>query len=109
MMNSLATAAFVLLLAGSAVAQQKQPASKTSGTSKKSGTITPVDAARSNPSAANTHDGTMGASTGTGTTLEQNQASNATSARPTSVDPASSVRTSASDVKAKKKAPKSGN
>ena len=108
-MNSLAAAAFVLLIAGSAVAQQKQPASKASGTTKKSGTIAPVDAARSNPSAANTHDGTMGASTGTGTTLEQNQASNATSARTTSVDPTSSTRTGPSNVKAKKKSPKSGN
>jgi hypothetical protein len=105
MIKSMAIAAFVLFMAGTAIAQQKQPKRTKPATT--AGTISPVDAARSSPSAANTHDGTMGASTGTGTTLEQNQAGNATSPRTTSTDANSSTRTGASAVKAKKKSRKS--
>ncbi|MCK8492633.1 MULTISPECIES: hypothetical protein [Spirosoma] len=110
MMNSLAAAAFVLLLSGSAIAQQQpQQKSKSSGSTSKTGTRSSTDAVRSDPSAANTHDGTMGISTGTGTTAEQAQVSGAGGARTTTTDPTSSVKTSAPNVKAKKKAPKSSN
>ena len=112
MTNLLAPVAVILLLAGSAAAQDKQARqrAKTSTTSRKAGTISDADATRSNPSAANTHDGTNGASTGgTGLTNEQYQADKSGTARPTSVDPASSVRTTAPATKARKKAVKSGN
>ncbi|GAB3978342.1 hypothetical protein GCM10028806_41240 [Spirosoma terrae] len=103
MMNVITTVAFAVFMTGAAIAQDK-PAKRTAKTSSSTtGTLSPVDAARSNPSAANTHDGTMGASTGTGTTLEQNQAANAGGNRTTSTDATSSVRKKASTVKAKKK------
>ena len=116
MTNSLATLALVCLLAGSAVAQQKpsKSASKKSSASK-SGTISPTDAVRSSPSAADTHDGTNGVSTGTGgggtgLTNDQSQAAaNPTSNGPTKVDANSSVRTGSSSVKGKKRTPKSDN
>lgn len=103
MMNLIATVAFTVFMTSAAMAQDK-PAKRTVKTSSSTtGAVSPVDAARSNPSAANTHDGTMGASTGTGTTLEQNQAANAGGNRTTSTDATSSVRTKSSTVKAKKK------
>ncbi|MFD2933236.1 hypothetical protein [Spirosoma flavum] len=108
MTNSLATLALVLVLAGSAAAQQKQR--NTTSTSKSSsGAISATDAARSNPSAANTHDGTNGVSTGTGLTNDQRQADGSSSNRTTKIDASSSVRTGPSPVKARKKLPKSGN
>lgn len=107
MTNSLATVALLLALAGTAVAQQK-PARRTNDNKSSSGTISANDAARSTPSAANTHDGTNGASTGTGLTNDQYQANGSSSNRGTTkVDANSSVRTGPSNVKAKKKAPKS--
>ncbi|GAB2564206.1 hypothetical protein [Spirosoma aerophilum] len=109
MLNSLATVALVLALAGTAAAQQKQPRRATNSKSSE-GTISSTDAARSNPSAANTHDGTNGASTGTGLTNDQYQANGSSSNRGTTkVDAASSVRTGPSDVKARKKTPKKSN
>lgn len=109
MINSLATLALTLALAGTAAAQQKQPSRSITNKSS-SGTISSTDAARSNPSAANTHDGTNGASTGTGLTNDQYQANGSGSNRGTTkVDANSSVRTGPSDVKAKKKTPKSSN
>ncbi|GAB3785291.1 hypothetical protein GCM10028818_46660 [Spirosoma horti] len=109
MINSLATFGLLLALAGTATAQQKQPSRSTTKKST-SGTISSTDAARSNPSAANTHDGTNGASTGTGLTNDQYQANGSSPNRGTTkVDAESSVRTGPSNVKAKKKAPKDGN
>ncbi|GAB3043183.1 hypothetical protein [Spirosoma pulveris] len=113
MIHSFATVALVLALAGTAAAQQKQPR-RTNDNKSTTGTVSSNDAARSNPSAANTHDGTngasTGASTGTGLTNDQYQANGSSSNRGTTkVDAASSVRTGPSDVKAKKKAPKSSN
>ncbi|SFE99272.1 hypothetical protein SAMN05216167_12427 [Spirosoma endophyticum] len=115
MTNSLATLALVCLLAGSAVAQQKPAKSTTSKKSSgsKAGTISPTDAVRSSPSAADTHDGTNGVSTGTGgggtgLTNDQSQAAaNPTNNGPTKVDANSSVKTGASSVKGKKRYPKS--
>ena len=108
MINSLATVALVLVLAGTATAQQKQPR-RTTNNKSSTGTISANDAARSNPSAANTHDGTNGASTGTGLTNDQYQANGTSSNRTTKVDANSSVRTGPSTVKARKKTPKSEN
>lgn len=109
MTNSLATLALILILAGTADAQQKQPSRTATGKSS-GGTISSADAARSNPSAANTHDGTNGASTGTGLTNDQLQANGSGSNRGTTkVDANSSVRTGPSSVKARKKTPKATN
>ncbi|AUD03969.1 hypothetical protein [Spirosoma pollinicola] len=109
MINSLAILALALVLAGTAVAQQKQPR-RTSDNKSTSGTMSANDAARSSTSAANTHDGTNGASTGTGLTSDQHQADASGSNRGTTkVDAASSVRTGPSNVKAKKKTPKNTN
>lgn len=117
MTNLIATAAFMLFLAGTATAQQK-PAKRTAPNSQLGKTSTNT-IMRSNPSAENTHDGTAGASAGvgageisagTGLTTDQNQSINAGSTkRTTQVDARSSVRTSASGVKPKKKAPKKDN
>ncbi len=108
MTNSLATLALFLVLAGTAVAQRKQPR-RTAGNKSSSGTISANDAARSNTSAANTHDGTNGASTGTGLTNDQRQADASGSNRTTKVDASSSIRTAPSSVKARKKAVKTSN
>ncbi|SOD98802.1 hypothetical protein [Spirosoma fluviale] len=109
MINSLSTVVLVLALAGTAAAQQKQPR-RTNDNKSSTGTISANDAARSNPSAANTHDGSNGASTGTGLTNDQYQANGSSPNRGTTkVDAASSVRTGPSNVKAKKKTPKSSN
>ncbi len=109
MTNSLATLALILVLAGSAVAQQKQPKRAATGKSS-NGTISADDAARSNTSAANTHDGTNGVSTGTGLTNDQRQADAGSPNRGTTkVDASSSVRTGPSPVKARKKAVKTSN
>ena len=109
MSNSLATLTLVLLIAGTAAAQQpRRSAGKKSSTSTSS-TISPNDMARSNPSAANTYDGTNGASTGTGLTNDQQQASKNQTNGPAKVDANSSVRTGASSVKGRKKKPKSVN
>ncbi|MVM37720.1 hypothetical protein GO730_09095 [Spirosoma sp. HMF3257] len=108
MTHSLATLALVLLLAGTATAQEKSPRR-----SKKSsaGTVSATDATRSNPSAANTHDGTNGASTGAGTGLtnDQAQASQNPPNGPAKVDASSSVKTGASSVKGRKRSPKTNN
>lgn len=114
MTNLLAAAAVVLLCAGTVNAQQKPAKTKS-----KSTTAVPTknEVMRSNPSAQNTHDGTGGVSVGvggapagTGLTNDQNQAINSSATtRTTKVDARSSVRTGASSVKAKKKAPKSNN
>ncbi|ADB37170.1 hypothetical protein [Spirosoma linguale] len=109
MIHSFATVALVLALAGTAAAQQKQPR-RTNDNKSATGTVSSNDAARSNPSAANTHDGTNGASTGTGLTNDQYQANGSSPNRGTTkVDAASSVRTGPSNVKAKKKTPKESN
>lgn len=110
MTHSLATLALVLLLGGTTVAQQKQP-KRSSRAKTTSGTVSPTDAARSNPSAANTHDGTNGASTGAGTGLtnDQAQASQNPTNGPAKLDANSSVRTGSTSVKGKKRMPKKNN
>ncbi len=113
MTNLLAAAAVVLLCAGTVNAQQKPAKASTKSTT---GAPTKNEVMRSNPSAENTHDGTGGVSVGLGTapagtglTNGQNQAvSSGAKTGTTKVDARSSTRTSASTVKAKKKAPKSG-
>lgn len=114
MTNLLAAAAVVLLCAGTVNAQQKPAKTKTKSTA---GAPTKNEVMRSNPSAQNTHDGTAGVSVGVGTapagtglTHDQNQAvSTGATMGKTKVDARSSVRTGASSVKPKKKAPKKGN
>jgi|GEM_PF-5203006 len=108
MINLTTTVACFLLVAGTAMAQQKQSPRTTKAKSTTAGTISAVDAVRSSPSAADTHDGTMGVSTGTGTTLEQNQASKAGGTQATKTDAHSTVRTGTTSVKARKKSVKSG-
>ena len=109
MLNSFAAFALVLTLAGTAVAQQKQPR-RTADNKSSGGTISANDAARSNPSAANTHDGTNGVTTGTGLTNDQHQAdASAPNRSTTKVDASSSVHTGPSNVKARKKTPKASN
>ena len=103
MTTSLATTTCMLLLAGMAVAQQPKKA-KSAAT--KSTTISANDLARSNPSAANTYDGTNGASTGANLTNDQRQGAGNARSQPTKVDATSSTRTTASGVKARKKSPK---
>ena len=170
MNHAIAAISLALLLAGTAVAQQK-PAKRTATNESKVGTTATNDVIRTDPSAANTHDGTQAATisttnkgtgltneqhqsangpakrtvntkssngtmpmndqnganqsaasaqdtktnapagvggtpSGTGLTNDQNQAANSSSNRTTKVDASSSVRTGASDVKPKKKAPK---
>ena len=113
MTNLLAAAAVVLLCAGTVSAQQKPAKTKTKSTA---GAPTKNDVMRSNPSAQNTHDGTDGVSAGvggvpagTGLTNDQNQGIRSGSTTGTTkVDAQSSTRTGTSSVKAKKKAPKSG-
>lgn len=102
MTTSIAASVCALLLAGMAVAQQPKKAKTTT----KSATLSANDMARSNPSAANTYDGTNGASTGANLTNDQRQGAGNGSSQPTKVDAHSTTRTSASDVKARKKAPK---
>lgn len=113
MTNLLATAAFVLLFAGTTTMAQQKPAKRTT-TKKSLGKTTTNEIMRSNPSAADTHDGTAGVSVGVGAepagaNLTNDQVQGARSGsvrRTTSVDAHSSVRTGTSGVKAKKKAPK---
>lgn len=114
MTNLLAAVTVVLLCAGTVSAQQKPAKTATKSTA---GAPTKNDMMRSNPSAENTHDGTGGVSVGAGTapagtglTNDQNQAvSSGATTGTTKVDAQSSTRTGASTVKAKKKAPKTGN
>ncbi|WP_460953902.1 hypothetical protein [Spirosoma litoris] len=110
MTRSLATLGLVLLLAGSVSAQEKQP-KRSSGKKSSAGTVSATDAARSNPSAANTHDGTNGASIGAGTGLtnDQAQASQNPTNSPAKVDASSSIKTGASSVKGQKRLPKKSN
>ena len=112
MTNLLAAAAVTLLCAGTAFAQQKPAKTKSTA-----GAPTKNEVMRSTPSAENTHDGTGGVSVGvgaapvgTGLTNDQNQAANSNAKTGTTkVDAQSSIRTGASSVKPKKRAPKSGN
>ena len=106
MTHALAITALALLLVGTAEAQQK-PAKRSAKST--TGSVSANDAARSNPSTANTHDGTNGASTGTGLTNDQlqGQGAGSSTSSPTKVDAQSSVRTGPSTVKARKKSPKS--
>lgn len=107
MKNSLAAFTLLLLLGGTALAQQ-QPRraggnkTNTSGSSTSSST----NATRSNATTASPHEGTEGVTTGTGLTNDQRQAEGSSTNRTTKVDANSSIRTSASAVKAKKKSVK---
>ncbi|UFH56932.1 hypothetical protein [Spirosoma sp. KNUC1025] len=112
MTRSFVSLAFILVLAGTAVAQQQpRRATNSKASTGTTSTVSPNDVTRSNPSAANTHDGTNGASTGTGLTNDQLQAASAppNTSGTTKVDARSSVRTGASTVKARKKSPKPNN
>jgi hypothetical protein len=107
MTTSLASFALVLLLAGTATAQQKQP--RRSAGNKSPGITSSVDGGRSGTSATTPQQGAAGVAVGTGLTNDQQQGAASASNAPTKVDASSSIRTGASPVKARKKSPKSGN
>lgn len=107
MTTSFASLALVLLLAGTATAQQKQP--RRSAGNKSVGTVSSADAARSTTPTATPQEGSAGVSVGTGLTNDQQQGAASSPNGPTKVDANSSIRTGPSPVKARKKSPKSGN
>lgn len=116
MKNVLAAVVLVALLAGTATAQQKQP--KRTVNIKSSNGVSPMnDENGANKSAVSAQDdktnvpaGVGGTPSGTGLTNDQNQAaSSSATTRPAKLDANSSIRTGASDVKPKKKAPKPNN
>lgn len=107
MKNSLAAFSLLLLLGGTALAQQQpQRAGGNKTNTAGSATTSSTNTTRSNASTASTHEGTEGVTTGTGLTNDQRQAEGSGTNRTTKVDANSSVRTSASEVKAKKKSVK---
>ena len=113
MKNVLAAVALVSLLAGTAAAQQKQP--KRTVNTKSSNGVSPMNDENGASKSAeedktNVPAGVGGTPSGTGLTNDQNQAaSSSATTRPTQLDAKSSIRTGASDVKPKKKAPKPNN
>lgn len=116
MKHAIAAVGLALLLAGTAAAQQK-PAKRTVNTKSSNGTMPMNDENGANQSAVSAQDtktnvpsGIGGTPSGTGLTNDQNQAANSSSVnRTTKVDAQSSIRTGASTVKPKKKAPKKDN
>ncbi len=107
MKNSLTSLALLLLLGGTALAQQQpRRAGGNKPTTAGTGTAPSTNATQSNASTASTHEGTEGVTTGTGLTNDQRQTEGSGTNRTTKVDANSSIRTGASAVKAKKKSVK---
>lgn len=105
MTHTFASLALVVLLAGTAVAQQNQP--KRSGNKSSANMAAGNNNSRSNASTGNTQGGANGTTTGPGLTNDQYQGQAAGSTNTTTkVDAAASVHTGPSPVKARKKTPK---
>lgn len=103
MKTPLISFALTLLICFAASAQQ--PTKKSKSTSKTTGTMSQMDAKRSNQSASNAYDGLPA---GTGTTMEQTQAAK-TPTQTTTTDARSSTMTGPSSVKARKNPGKRAN
>lgn len=108
MTHALASLALVVLLTGTALAQQNQP--KRSGNKSSATMAAGNNNSRSNATTGNTQGGANGTTTGTGITNDQYQGQAAGNTNTTTkVDAAASVRTGPTPVKARKKAPKTDN
>ena len=100
-----ALTSLVVLLTGTALAQQKQ--TTRSGSKSSSTMAAGNNNSRSNAATGNTKGGANGTTTGPGLTNDQYQGQAAGSTdTPTKVDAAASVHTGPSPVKARKKTPK---